>query len=561
MRQVKLMKWMKYKKLIIFFSLVVLVGILNHVFNWGNFLKDGGNFAFLTKLAAEHRGAAVAVYMVLTVTGSVVFALPGVTFAVLAGLLFGPVLGTVCCVTAATLGAMAAFLAGRFFLKDSIRPLAMKNPYLKKWLFDESGKNELFVLMITRLVPVFPYNLQNFAYGVTDIRFSVYTVWSFLFMIPGTAMYTVGTAGLADPANRMKYLTAAAVIGAALTMTGIYLKKHYLTEGDTKAGTEPGVNQDQESVCIHCHLCRKNCAFLSKYQLDIGDTKQLWELAYHCFLCGRCTAVCPKGIDGRAVILEMRREKAAKKQSLAEPAVKLLLAEKKNYLFRNKRHLRSKTVLFPGCNFPSFYPETTKKLAKLLEEQAGIGVLYDCCGKPVSELGLMEDERRIISRLNRTLREAGVTELVMVCPNCYAFLRDKLDARLVTIYEKLTELGLGCKIPAEHCADLFLPCPDRMEKAWILGISCFMERPPKILEGTQCCGLGGCAGIKEPKLAAEMKTQMTGKKAAVYCASCAGNLTRGGGRDITHLLPVILESGERPDCAHSVTNRIKSKFW
>ena len=97
-----------------------------------------------------------------------------------------------------TIGAVLAFIVGRYFLKDSIKPLVVKNKYLKKWLFDSSGKNELFVLMITRLVPIFPYNLQNFAYGITDIKFSTYTIGSFLFMLPGTVMYTVGTAGLTD---------------------------------------------------------------------------------------------------------------------------------------------------------------------------------------------------------------------------------------------------------------------------------------------------------------------------------------------------------------------------
>lgn len=52
--------------------------------------------------------------------------------------------------------------------------------------------------MITRLVPLFPYNLQNFAYGVTDMPLKTYAVGTFLFMLPGTAMYTFGTAGLAD---------------------------------------------------------------------------------------------------------------------------------------------------------------------------------------------------------------------------------------------------------------------------------------------------------------------------------------------------------------------------
>ena len=169
-------------------------------------------------MAQEHMAAAVFAYTAVTVIGCVVLTLPGVTFAILAGLLFGPVLGTLCCTVAATLGAMAAFLAGRFFLKDSIKPVVMKNKYLKKWLFDESGKNELFVLMITRLVPLFPYNLQNFAYGVTDIPFGTYSIYSFVFMLPGTAMYTVGTAGLADRENRVLYFSITAVLAAVVNL-------------------------------------------------------------------------------------------------------------------------------------------------------------------------------------------------------------------------------------------------------------------------------------------------------------------------------------------------------
>lgn len=66
--------------------------------------------------------------------------------------------------------------------------------------------------------------------------------------------------------------------------------------------------------CVHCRICRENCSFLSKYGLDIGDTAELKELAYHCFLCGTCTQVCPLGIDGRAVILDMRRERVEENQ-------------------------------------------------------------------------------------------------------------------------------------------------------------------------------------------------------------------------------------------------------
>ena len=100
-------------------------------------------------MADESPAAAAAVYMAVTVVGSVVLALPGIAFAVLSGVLFGPVLGTIYCLAAATLGAMAAFLAGRYFLKDSIKPAISRNPQLKKWLFDSAGNRTLVVLMVT----------------------------------------------------------------------------------------------------------------------------------------------------------------------------------------------------------------------------------------------------------------------------------------------------------------------------------------------------------------------------------------------------------------------------
>ncbi len=221
---------MKNKKLWIFIGLVAVILVLNHIFGWSSYLGDTDNLAFLKNMIQDNLPGAIAIYMAVTIIGSVVLALPGVTFAILAGLIFGPVLGTVLCTVSATAGAVLAFLAGRFFLRDSIRPAAMKNKYLKKWLFDESGKNQLFGLMITRLVPLFPYNLQNFAYGVTDISFVTYTVGSFVFMIPGTAMYTIGTAGLADAENRMLYIGVALAIAVVVVFAGIILKKKYIQE-------------------------------------------------------------------------------------------------------------------------------------------------------------------------------------------------------------------------------------------------------------------------------------------------------------------------------------------
>ncbi|PJJ29186.1 TVP38/TMEM64 family protein [Lacrimispora celerecrescens] len=221
---------MNNKKVWVFAGIIVMILSFNHVFGWSSYISNMDNLGFLKQAVEVNLPYAIAIYMLLTIAGCAFLALPGVTFAIFAGLLFGPVLGTVCCSAATTIGAVLAFSAGRFFLKDTVRPMVVKNKYLNKWLFDNSGKNQLFVLIITRLVPVFPYNLQNFAYGITDIKFSTYMIGSLVFMLPGTAMYTVGTAGLADKENRLLYMGIAAVLAIGVLGMGVFLKRRYIQE-------------------------------------------------------------------------------------------------------------------------------------------------------------------------------------------------------------------------------------------------------------------------------------------------------------------------------------------
>lgn len=317
--------------------------------------------------------------------------------------------------------------------------------------------------------------------------------------------------------------------------------------------------------CIHCGLCTKNCAFLEKYHLDIGDTKKLRELAYHCFLCGRCTAVCPKGIDGREIILNMRREQVRNSSGrLKKKGYGLLRWEKENYKFRNYRNLKNgiqkKSVLFPGCNFPSFYPDTTEYLISLLGEECGAGVVFDCCGKPVAELGFEKKEEEIIHGINQRLQESGIDEVIMVCPNCYAFLKPRLKVKVVSIYEKLSKLAIGEVINGD--INIFPPCPDRKKQEMLEHISPFLKGQPKILSDMQCCGLGGCAGIREPELADKMAAGIDKEKDVyTYCASCAGNFARKGYKGAEHVLVEILGTKEKPDTGKSLFNRIKTRYW
>ena len=180
------MEWVrKNSKLIIFCLIIAAILVLNHIFGWSSYLSNSDNLRFLSEMINDHFILAALIYIGLTVVACVVLALPGVTFAILAGVIFGPWWGTLFCLIATTLGAIIAFIVGRFFLKDSIKPMVEKNALLKKILFDEAGRSDIVLLAITRLVPLFPYNIQNFAYGITDISLAHYSLYTFIFMVPG----------------------------------------------------------------------------------------------------------------------------------------------------------------------------------------------------------------------------------------------------------------------------------------------------------------------------------------------------------------------------------------
>ncbi len=223
------MDWIRKNfKLITFCLIVALILLLNHIFGWSSYLSDSDNLGFLSDMIRKNFLLAALIYIGLTVLAGGVLALPGVTFAILAGVLFGPWWGTLLCLIATTLGAIIAFIAGRFFLRDSIKPMVAKNALLKRILFDDAGRSDIVLLAITRLVPLFPYNIQNFAYGITDISLAHYSLYTFLFMIPGVALYTIGTAGFTSGENRWLYWGIAAVLLVLVMFLGWYIKKKYL---------------------------------------------------------------------------------------------------------------------------------------------------------------------------------------------------------------------------------------------------------------------------------------------------------------------------------------------
>ncbi len=125
----------------------------------------------------------VGLYVVATV-----FFVPGSVLTLGAGAVFGVVLGSVCVSISATLGATAAFLVGRYLAREAIARKIERNATfatIDRAVADEGWK----IVLLTRLSPVFPFTLLNYAFGLTRVKLSHYVLASWIGMMPGTVMY------------------------------------------------------------------------------------------------------------------------------------------------------------------------------------------------------------------------------------------------------------------------------------------------------------------------------------------------------------------------------------
>ncbi|MCP5201659.1 MAG: VTT domain-containing protein, partial [Gammaproteobacteria bacterium] len=152
--------------------------------------------AALESWLAEVGSAAPLLFIGLYALATVLF-LPGSVSTLAGGALFGPVWGTLYNLTGATLGAVLAFLVARYLASDwiQVRIEAGASGRTERLLKGVEAEGWRFVAF-TRLVPLFPFNLVNYALGLTRIPLSHYALASFVFMLPGALAYTyLGYAG------------------------------------------------------------------------------------------------------------------------------------------------------------------------------------------------------------------------------------------------------------------------------------------------------------------------------------------------------------------------------
>lgn len=152
---------------------------------------DTGQYLGSLRQWIDSLGAWGPVFFLFLYAAAVVLAVPGSALTVVAGALFGSGLGIVVVSVAATLGASLSFLVARYFAREAIaRWLSHKETFRK--LDKMTEENGAVIVALTRLVPIFPFNLLNYGFGLTKVPFWTYVFWSWLCMLPATVLYVVG---------------------------------------------------------------------------------------------------------------------------------------------------------------------------------------------------------------------------------------------------------------------------------------------------------------------------------------------------------------------------------
>ncbi|MEB4673874.1 TVP38/TMEM64 family protein [Enterobacteriaceae bacterium G50] len=185
-------------KLILACLFFAVVCYLLHAYGLFSLLTD---FSRLQAVVQQSGTRGYALYVALFILATL-FLLPGSLLVIVGGLVFGTVTGTLLSLIAATLASALSFLFARWIGRDILLKYLGHTAVFQSI---EKGirRNGSDYLILTRLIPLFPYNIQNYAYGLTAIPFWRYTLISAVTTLPGIFIYTLmanelATQGLTD---------------------------------------------------------------------------------------------------------------------------------------------------------------------------------------------------------------------------------------------------------------------------------------------------------------------------------------------------------------------------
>lgn len=175
-------------KLVLFAAIVLSLIVLARIFGLGERLQE------LRDWIAAMGPRGMAVYVGLYII-AVVAAVPGLPISIAGAAIFGALKGVILVSIGSTLGASLSFLIARYLARDAVSRWIAGNEKFQR-IDRLTERHGAIIIAITRLVPLFPFNLLNYGFGLTRVPFPTYVFWSWLCMLPGTIVYLVGTDAL-----------------------------------------------------------------------------------------------------------------------------------------------------------------------------------------------------------------------------------------------------------------------------------------------------------------------------------------------------------------------------
>lgn len=326
--------------------------------------------------------------------------------------------------------------------------------------------------------------------------------------------------------------------------------------------------QDIADLCIDCKLCM-DCIYLKTF--NVNSPKDLAndmlygryyarpDIPYLCTMCGRCSAVCPEGLDPCGMIKELRSGMVEESIPLPGNAEQVYI-DQKYPLSGEFAYVKSapsgntEMMFFPGCGLAAYSPEILGKTWKWVKENVpDCGLFLSCCGCPTSSLGDERGEQRVMRRIRATLDKLGCNKMVVACPDC----KERLEAagiETVSIYELMDHLYE----PKPEIGTMFTihdPCKARSNTPMQEAVRSLIKKSgyrftetENSRKKTKCCGRGA-GGLVDyadtswaEKYTAERCSELGGDF-VTYCANCTETLRRGGLEGV-HVLDLLFDSAE-----------------
>jgi uncharacterized membrane protein YdjX (TVP38/TMEM64 family) len=175
-------------KPIVLVTVIIILFVVMNLYGFGQDIQELQHWI-------QNQGIWGPVVFFFIYLGSVIATIPGTIFGVIAGGLFGSLAGVIIISVSSTIGASICFLIARYFARDTVARWLSKNKTMKRLdeLTEEQG---MMIVGLTRLIPLFPFTLLNYGFGLTKVSFRTYVFWSWLCMLPGTIIVVVGTDAL-----------------------------------------------------------------------------------------------------------------------------------------------------------------------------------------------------------------------------------------------------------------------------------------------------------------------------------------------------------------------------